>query len=118
MYDLVIFNFVKLHRYSLKKSIIERAEVERTLIFRDSMRFGLRAPVARPKSVSFTWPVESTRKFCRGLILHWISQLFRAYLRFKIPVNVPELVQLANRREHFTDVESCVFLLEDARIVK
>jgi hypothetical protein len=33
-------------------------------------------------------------------------------------MNVPELVQLANRREHFTDVESCVFLLEDARIVK
>lgn len=67
MYDLVISNFVKLLQYSLE-CIVERKS-ERTLIFSDSMRLGLRAPVARPKSVSLTWPVESTRKFCRGLIL-------------------------------------------------
>jgi hypothetical protein len=44
--------------------------------------------------------------------------LFRAYLRFEISMNVPELMQLAHSREHFADVESCVFLLEDARIVE
>ena len=33
-------------------------------------------------------------------------------------MNIPELMQLAHSREHFADVESCVFLLEDARIVE
>src|SRR5712691_3872261 len=33
-------------------------------------------------------------------------------------MNVPELVQFANSREHFADVEPRMFLLEDARIVK
>jgi hypothetical protein len=33
-------------------------------------------------------------------------------------MNVPELVQFANSREHLADVEPRMFLLKDARIVK
>lgn len=33
-------------------------------------------------------------------------------------MNVPELVQFANSCEHLADVEPCMFLLEDARIVE
>jgi hypothetical protein len=33
-------------------------------------------------------------------------------------VNVPELMQLAHSREHFADVEPCMFLLEDTRVVE
>jgi hypothetical protein len=33
-------------------------------------------------------------------------------------MNVSKLMQLANHREHFTDVESCVFLYKDVQIVK
>jgi len=33
-------------------------------------------------------------------------------------MDVPELVQFANSREHFADVESRMFLLKDARIVE
>jgi hypothetical protein len=40
-----------------------------------------------------------------------------AYLRLEIPMYVSKLVQLADSREHFADIKSCVFLLEYSRIV-
>jgi hypothetical protein len=40
-----------------------------------------------------------------------------AYLWLEVPMYVPKLVQLANGREHFADIKTCMFLLEYARIV-
>jgi hypothetical protein len=83
------------------------------------MRFGLMAPVARPKSVSFTWPLESTRKFCRGLIDQKSMSFTKliAYLWLEIPMDVPKLVQLGDGCEHFADIKACMFLFEYARII-
>lgn len=62
VYYLVVFDIVEL--FMVRKMGIKLVVDEvPTLILRDSIRFGLRAPVARPKSVNFTCPVPSTRKF-------------------------------------------------------
>ena len=65
IHDLVVFNLVKLRKYVMRTGL--RFDWGPTLIFNDSIRFGFKAPVANPKSVSLTWPVPSTKKFCRQL---------------------------------------------------
>jgi hypothetical protein len=40
------------------------------------------------------------------------------HLRFEVPMDVTEFVKLCHTREHLSDVESCMFLLEDARVVE
>jgi hypothetical protein len=83
------------------------------------MRFGLMAPVARPKSVSFTWPLESTRKFCHALIDQKRMSFTKliAYLWFEIPMYVPKLVELRDGCKHFADIKARMFLFEYTRII-
>jgi hypothetical protein len=93
-----------------------------TLFFIDSILAGFRAPVANPKSVNLTCPVESTKKFYHS-VRHLVSPknstaLLRAipshptYLWFQISVNISELVKLAYAHEHLSGIEPGVFLLE------
>jgi len=77
------------------------------------MRLGFRAPVARPKSVSLTCPDPSTRKFCIPDVNRGRNLTSMGYLWFEIAVDVTKLVQLRDRSEHFTNVESGVFFFED-----
>ena len=89
-----------------------------TLCFNDSIRCGLRAPVARPKSVSLTWPVPSTRKFFKGISQPASYQVGMPYLRFEIAVNVSKFVELVDRSKHLTDVEPCMLLFQDPGIIE
>lgn len=63
--DLIVLYFVQLEDISTLNSIAIYPKL--TLTFKDSIRFGFKAPVARPKSVSLTCPVPSTRKFYSGI---------------------------------------------------
>ena len=118
MDDFLIFDFVKLE----ERSIFSDPGNNRnkcTLCFNDSIFCGLRAPVARPKSVSFTCPVLSTRKFFGGISQSTCCQLhYRPYLRLKIAVYISKLVELIHCCEHFADIKPRVFLFQDPRVVE
>lgn len=62
LYNLVVFDLVKLGKGSQWINT-DAEDPAITLIFSDSIRWGFNAPVARPKSVSLTWPVPSIKKF-------------------------------------------------------
>jgi hypothetical protein len=78
------------------------------------MVFGFNAPVARPKSVSLTWPVLSTRKFC-VTSSEWIivsgSRSTRDYLGLEITMDVAELVKFVDSSKHLRDVVLGMLLL-------
>ena len=63
--------------------------------------------------MSLTWPVLSTRKFCRQR-----GQPMSTHLRLEIPVDVAKLVQLVDAHEHLGGVKPRVLLLEHARVVQ
>lgn len=91
---------------------------EFTLCFNDSIRCGLRAPVARPKSVSLTWPVPSTRKFFEDVSQPASSQGRTPYFRFKITVNVSKFVEFVDRGKHLADVKPRMLLFQNPRIIE
>jgi len=91
---------------------------EFTLCFNDSIRCGLRAPVARPKSVSLTCPVPSTRKFFGGVSQSIWRQAKAPYFGFKVAVNVSKFVEFVNRSKHLADVKPRMFLFQNPRVVK
>lgn len=93
-------------------------ENEFTLCFNDSIRCGLRAPVARPKSVSLTCPVPSTRKFCKGVGQSTRRQARTPHFGFKVTVNVSKFVKFVDGSKHLTDVKLGVFLFQNPRVVE
>ena len=69
------------------------------LFFMSSIFWGFRVPVARPKSVSLTCPVPSTRKFCARRSVSCESAR-SIHLWLQIAMDISELVQLVDSREH------------------
>ena len=58
-----------------------------------------------PKSVSLTWPVSSTKKFCEydfGALLTDIMTPIR-YLRLPIPVDITHAMELVHAEKDFVD---------------
>lgn len=49
---------------------------------------------------------------------HTIEPEWETHLRFQVPMNIPQLVQLIHTHEHLRRVESSVFFLEDAGVVE
>jgi hypothetical protein len=61
---ILVLDLVELIDNLVQPSRLDNSsEIQLTLFFIDSILAGLSAPVAKPKSVNFTCPVESTKKF-------------------------------------------------------
>lgn len=124
MDDLIVFHLVKLNTNRRQFGSMHGngdAGADAHFDLKGLDTFGVESPSSKTKISKFHVAGRIDKKVLFRLVAQEdreVVVLVETHLRFKIAMDVTELVQLADRGEHLADIEACMLFLEDARIVQ